>query len=402
MATFSYEAIDLSGKRVKGSIEAEDVEGVKQELRKLNVTPSVIKKQGLLSKDLNIEIGGYPKARDLSVFCRQFVSMFRAGVPMIDALRMLGESTENKKLQKAIESVRINVEKGETLSSALSEHPRIFPELMVSLTAAGEASGSLDISMERMATQLEQSTKTRAAVKKAMTYPVVVLSVAVIVMIVLLVKVIPSYTSMFEELDAKLPKITVMVKGASDFIQAKWYVVLVAVIALVVGIKTFVQTNMGKHVVGKIILSIGPVRNLSQKSNSAMMARTLSTLISSGIPLTEAVDIVSGIMKNVYYKEALEEAKNQIAIGQPLSVPLEDSGLFPPMVYYMTRIGEETGNSEEMLDKLAEYYEEEVNGAVAGLMSFMEPLIIILLAGVVGIIIAACLLPMMSMYEAVG
>ena len=402
MATFAYEALDKKGATVKGTVEAENIDLARAEIKNQGVTLLDIKEQGVLNKEINIDIGGKPKPRDLSVFCRQFVSMLRAGVTILDALKMLGDATENKKLKEAINGVRVATEKGDTLSSAVAEYPKVFPELMVNMIAAGEASGSLDVALDRMATQFERSAKTGAMVKKAMIYPIVVCIVAIVVVIVMLVVVIPSYMEMFKDLGTDLPGITKAVVAASDFIMDRWYILLPIIIAIVVAVMSFGKTDTGKHVFGKAAIKIPAVSNLVVKSASAQMARTLSTLLAAGIPLVEAVEIVSQIMTNIYFREALEDAKSEVMVGQPLSRPLETCGLFPPMVYYMTRIGEETGNNEEMLDKLADYYEDEVEMAVAGLMSAMEPAIIVVLAGVVGVILGACMAPMLTMYESLG
>lgn len=402
MATFAYEALDKKGATVKGTVEAENIDLARAEIKNQGVTLLDIKEQGVLNKEINIDIGGKPKPRDLSVFCRQFVSMLRAGVTILDALKMLGDATENKKLKEAINGVRVATEKGDTLSSAVAEWPKVFPELMVNMIAAGEASGSLDVALDRMATQFERSAKTGAMVKKAMIYPIVVCIVAIVVVIVMLVVVIPSYMEMFKDLGTDLPGITVAVMNASNFVIDKWFILLPIVIAIVVAVLSFSKTDTGKHFFGKLAIKIPAVSNLVVKSASAQMARTLSTLLAAGIPLVEAVEIVSQIMTNIYFREALEDAKSEVTIGQPLSRPLETCGLFPPMVYYMTRIGEETGNNEEMLDKLADYYEDEVEMAVAGLMSAMEPAIIVVLAGVVGVILGACMAPMLTMYESLG
>ena len=402
MATFAYEALDKKGATVKGTVEAENIDLARAEVKNQGVTLLDIKQQGALNKEINIDIGGKPKPRDLSVFCRQFVSMLRAGVTILDALKMLGDATENKKLKEAINGVRVATEKGDTLSSAVAEWPKVFPELMVNMIAAGEASGSLDVAMDRMATQFERSAKTGAMVKKAMIYPIVVCIVAIVVVIVMLVVVIPSYMEMFKDLGTDLPGITKAVMAASNFIMNKWFILLPIVIAIVVAVMSFSKTDTGKHVFGKVAIKIPAISNLVVKSASAQMARTLSTLLAAGIPLVEAVEIVSQIMTNIYFREALEDAKSEVMIGQPLSRPLETCGLFPPMVYYMTRIGEETGNNEEMLDKLADYYEDEVEMAVAGLMSAMEPAIIVVLAGVVGVILGACMAPMLTMYESLN
>ncbi len=354
----------------------------------------------MLTKDISIDFGGKPTARDLAVFCRQFASITRAGVTIIETLNMLADSTENKKMQKAIYAVRADVEKGESFADSMAQHPAVFSELLVQMARAGEASGSLDTAMERMATQFEKSAKTHALVKKAMIYPIVVACVAVAVVIVMLVFVIPRYMDMFEQLDAELPGITLAVIALSNFIKDNWFIIIPVVIAIVFAIKTYAKTNSGKHVFGKLQLKIPAIKNLVVKSACAQMARTLSTLLTAGVPLIEAVDIVADTMTNIWFKETLKDALEQIMVGVPLSQPLQTSGLFPPMVYHMLRIGEEAGSTEEMLNKLADYYEEEVEMAVQSLMAAMEPMIIIVLAGVVGILIAAVMAPMVNMYAA--
>ena len=400
MASYGYEAVDKTGKIVKGSIEADNEEKAKAEIKQQGLTLMEIKAQSALTKDINIQIGGKPKPRDLSVFCRQFVAMTKAGVSILEALRMLSEQTENQKLREATDGVRVSVEKGETLARSLAEYPKVFPSLLVNMVAAGESSGSLDVALERMAVQFEKSAKTKSLVKKAMIYPAVLCIVMVAVVIVMLVVVIPNYVNMFADMDAELPGITKAVMVASDFIIGKWFILVPAIVVIVLAIRAFAKTDAGRHVFHGLKLKIPAMKNLEVKSASAMMARTLSTLMAAGVPLIEAVDIVANTMENVYFKEALDNCKNEIIIGQPLSRPLEEGGLFPPMVYHMTRIGEEAGNTEEMLTKLADYYDEEVEMAVQSLMAAMEPAIIVVMAGVVGVLIGACMAPMLSMYEA--
>lgn len=400
MADWGYVAIDKSGKEIKGSTQGNSEEQITRELKSQGLIVLEVTEQNVMTKDITFDFGGAPTPRDLGVFCRQFSSIMRAGVTIIDALNMLAESTENKKMQTALYAVRADVEKGETFGDSLAKHPKVFSELMIQMARAGEASGSLEISMERMAVQFERSAKTKALIKKAMIYPIVVAIVAVAVVVVMLVVVIPSYMEMFEQLDTKLPGITLMVVAMSDFIQSYWYILVPVIIAIVFAIKTFAGTYTGKHVFGKLQLKIPAVQNLVVKSAAALMARTLSTLLSAGVPLIEAVDIVSDTMTNIWFKEALKNAVQEIMVGAPLSQPLRNSGLFPPMVYHMIRIGEEAGSTEEMLDRLADYYEEEVELAVQSLMAAMEPAIIIVLAGIVGVLIGAVLAPMVTMYSA--
>lgn len=403
MASYSYEALDIkTNKVVKGSIEADNPEKARNEVKKLGYTPLEVKEQGLLDKDINIDFSKKPGPRDLSVFCRQFVSMIRAGVTLLDALRMLADSTENKKLKAAVQAMRTSVEKGELLSVAVKENADVFPSLMENMVAAGEASGSLDIAIERMANQYERSSKTQGLIKKAMIYPIVLVVVMIAVVIVMLVKVIPSYVDMFDDLGTELPGITVAVMKMSDGLMEYWMIIVPIIIAIVVAVMQFAKSTSGQYFFGKLALKIPAVSNLVVKSASAQMARTLSTLLAAGIPLVEAVDIVANIMTNLYFRDALTDARDEITIGQPLSRPLEDCGLFPPMVYYMVRIGEETGNTEDMLDTLANYYEEEVELAVQGLMAAMEPAIIIVMAGIVGVLLGACMAPMLTMYDALN
>lgn len=400
MASWGFVAIDKGGKEIKGSKEADSEEQVLRELKAQGLIVLDVTEQNALTKDISIDIGGKPSARDLSVFCRQFASITRAGVTIIEALRMLAEATENKKMKKALMNVRADVEKGETFADSLAKHPGVFPELLIQMARAGESSGSLETSMERMAVQFEKSAKTKALVKKAMIYPIIVMIVAIAVVIVMLVVVIPSYTEMFDQLGAELPGITLAVIAMSDFVKNYWFIIIPVVIAVVFALKAYAKTYSGKHLFGKLQLKIPAVKNLIVKNASAMMARTLSTLLTAGVPLNEAVGIVADTMTNIWFKEALQEATEQIMIGVPLSQPLQNCGLFPPMVYYMIRIGEEAGSTEEMLNKLADYYEEEVELAVQSLMAAMEPMIIIVLAVVVGGLIAAVMAPMMTMYEA--
>ena len=400
MATWGYVAVDKSGKEIKGSRDADSREAATRELKNQGLIVLEVNEQSALTKDINIDIGGKPTPRDLAVFCRQFAAITRAGVTIIQTLNMLAEQTENVKMQKALYAVRADVEKGESFADSLAQHPKVFPELLIQMARAGEASGSLETAMERMATQFEKSAKTQALIKKAMIYPIVVALVAVAVVIVMLVFVIPRYMDMFDELGVDLPAITRMVVSLSNFVQGFWYIIIPAIIAVVVVFRMWAQTYTGKHVLGKLALKVPAIANLVTKSASALMARTLSTLLTAGVPLVEAVDIVADTMGNVWFKEALKNAVEQIMIGVPLSQPLQTSGLFPPMVYHMVRIGEEAGSTEDMLNKLADYYEEEVEMAVQSLMAAMEPMIIIVLACIVGVLIGAVMAPMVTMYAA--
>ena len=290
MATYGYKAITKAGKEVKGSLEADNKDLAMAELRRQELTVIDLGEQSFLTKDIDIQIGGWPKARDLSVMCRQFVSMTKAGVSILESLKMLCEQTENKRLQDALKEVRISVEKGETLADSMAEHPKVFPGIMVNMVAAGEASGSLETALDRVAVQLEKSHKTQAMVKKAMIYPIAVCIVAIIVTIVMLVKVIPSYEEMFSQIGGELPWITQFYVNLSHAIINYWFIIVPVIIAIVMGIKYFAKTDLGKHVFGKIAIKIPIFGKLTVKTASSMMARTMSTLLGAGVPLIEAVE----------------------------------------------------------------------------------------------------------------
>lgn len=399
MATFGYTVIDKFGKEIKGNIESESEEKARHELKKNGNIIIDVQEQGVLSKDIKISFGGKPKPRDMSVYCRQFVSMLKAGVTIIDTLKMLSEQTENKNLKAATNAVRASIEKGETLAHSLAQFPQVFPPLMIHLVAAGEASGSLEIALDRMATQFEKSAKIKSLVSKAMIYPIAVLVIALVVVVVMLVAVIPNYADMFEDMGTDLPGITKAVQAMSNFLIQKWFIIVPVIVGIVIFIISYLKTESGKHLYGKLTIKLPVVSNMTIKSASSMMARTLSTLLAAGVSLNDSVEIAAGTMNNVWFKEALLATKDEIMIGVPLSRPLETCGLFPPMVYHMVKIGEEAGNTEEMLEKLADYYDEEVEMAVQSLIAVMEPLIIVVLAGVVIPLVGACLAPMMTMYE---
>lgn len=400
MASYGYEAINKMGKEVKGSMDADSIEQAREKLKQQGFIVISLKEESLLTKDINISLGKKVSARDMSVFCRQFVSMSRAGVSIMECLNLLREQTENDYLAKAIAQVHADVQKGESLADSMRKQDKVFSNLMVTTVAAGEESGSLDISLERMATQFEKSAKTAAMVKKAMIYPIVVGILAVGIIVLMLTFVIPQYTDMFVDLGTELPGITKAVVAASDFLLAYWYIVLPIVFAVVMVIRWYLKTPAGKLLTSQLAIRIPMFRNLTVKSACSQLARTLSTLIAAGVSLVDAVEITANTMQNVLFRDAMLEARDEIIKGVPLSEPLQMSGLFPPMLYHMVRIGEESGSTEEMLTKLADYYDEEVEMATQSLMAAMEPMIIIVLAGIVCVLLGAIMAPMMTMYSA--
>ena len=403
MPSFGYVAVNPLGKIKKGSIEAEDLEQARAFLKRSDLTAIELKEQGILTKDIDLPFLNRVKARDLGVFCRQFVSIVSAGIPIYAALTMLASQTQNVRLKKAILDTHSQIEKGESLSDALRLHsPDIFPAMMINMVAAGEASGNLEKAFARLADHFEKGSRIRGAVKKAMVYPTIVLVVVIAVVALMMVMVIPSFTSVFVDMDMELPWITKIVMSFSDWMVLHWWKLFLVIFAVVFLLILFGKTDKGRHFFGKLMMKMPLFGDMTIKSASANFARTLSTLVSSGLPMLDSLEITAKNMNNIYFKEAVLYCRDEAATGANLSTPLENSSLFPPMVYHMTGIGEETGDLEEMLDRLADYYDEEVEAATKALIAALEPAIILLMAGIVGIVVCAILLPMFSMYDALG
>ncbi|MDD6504841.1 MAG: type II secretion system F family protein, partial [Lachnospiraceae bacterium] len=327
MADFNYLVIDpTTGKEKKGNIQAETKDVAMQQLKSQGLAVISLEKANALTKEINISFGSSIKPRDLSVFCRQFISMVKAGVTILDTLNMLTEQTENKTMAKAIEGVHAEIQKGETLSDALAKYPKVFPDIMVSMVAAGEASGKIDVAFERMAEHFEKSAKMKAMIKKASVYPIMVAIVALAVVVVMLVKVIPAYEDMFEQMGGQLPAITRAVVAMSDSLMAYWYIYLIVVVGIVIGYKVFAQTVTGQIVLGKLARKAPVFGKLNVKNASSNFARTLSTLVYSGLPMMEALAITANTMSNYIYKQALIKAREEISKGIPLSEPIMDCG----------------------------------------------------------------------------
>lgn len=402
MPVFDYEAIDQNGRKKKGSLEGNDIQAVKNSLKTQGLVPVSVQKQTILTKDLDISIGKQVSSKELAIFCRQFSSIINAGVTIVSALEMLYEQSENKYLSKAVREVQTAVEKGESLAEGMRSQPKVFPEILVNMIEAGEASGSLDVAFDRMTTHFEKSDTLKSTVKNAMIYPVVVIIVSIAVVILMMVKVVPSFLDMFEQVDGELPAITKMVIAISNFITSHGLFLSLVLVSVIAVFCIYKNSDKGRYQLSVLALKLPFIGKLVRKSSAATFTRTLSTLLASGISLIEAVEITAKVVDNQVFKEVLLQAKDEVERGVALSEPLEASGVFPPMVYRMIRIGEETGNMESMLDKVADFYEEDVENATKALMTIMEPLIIIVLALVVGTIMLAVMSPMFELYNSVS
>ena len=399
MAQFSYKAIDKAGKNKKGNIEAENIEKARAQLKAQGFSIVELGEASALSKDINISFGKKKvKVRDLGVFCKQFKSILQAGIGIVDALEMLSQQTNSKVLKESLRNVKDNVQKGDTLTSAMKKEGTVFPNLLINMVEAGEASGSLEVALDRMSTHFDKDARLKGLVKKAMMYPIVLLVVTIIIVVIMLVKVLPGFASTFASMGSDLPAYTKFVMGMSDSLIKTWYIYVIAIAAIVFAYKAYVRTYNGARTVAKIITKIPVLGDLIVKTECARFSRTLSTLLAAGMPLIEAIQTTGRTLDNILFKDALEEAAIQVQRGAPLSAPLKASGIFPNMVLHMLSIGEESGNVEDMLDNVAEYYDEEVTLATDAATALMEPLIIVVMAVVVVGIIAAVYAPVLDMY----
>jgi type IV pilus assembly protein PilC len=402
MNSYSYLVINKKGKVQKGSIEAIDEEKAKFLLKAEGFLPVSLEKQSFLNKDINITVGNPVKSRDLSVFCRQFVSILTAGVSVVNALDLLTQQTENKVLSEAIKEVQTSVEKGEGLADVMREQKKVFPSILTNMVKAGEASGDLETVFERLAIHFEKETKLKLQMKKALIYPIIVGLVAVAVLVVMMLFVVPNFMAMFTDMNIDMPFMTRLVIRVSDFMVTRWYVLIVVAACIIIGFSLYKKSTAGRETLGRIAYKVPFYGKFIMKSISARLTRTLCTLLAAGIPVIEALDITARTMDNVVAKDALLLAKEDVAKGIPLSIPIKNAGIFPPMLYQMIKIGEESGDIESMLEKVADYYDEEVEAAAQRLTAVLEPAIIIFLAFVVGIIIMAIMQPMLAMYEGLG
>ena len=400
MPGFNYTAINRNGKRVRSSLDASSIETAKSSLRGAGYTILDIKEQTTLNRDIEIPFLGNPKAKDMAVFCRQFVSILRAGVSVASVLAMLGQQTSNKKLRAAIREMQADVEKGEALASSMRRHPKIFPAILVNMVSAGEASGNLEESFRQMELYFERSKRTKSKVTSAMIYPCVLIVVMIVVLIVMMTKIIPNFLKAFEDMDAELPKLTQGVMAVCEWFKSWWWVPLLVLAVLIVGGVLFHRTNKGKHFFGWLARKTPVVGNLTVKTACATFCRTMEVLIGSGLTLTDSMDLAASNMGNIYYLEAIRDARALVAEGTPLRESLVRTGIFPPMVSNLVGVGEETGDLQSMMGKVADYYDEEVDEATKKLLNLMEPAIIIFMAVFVVIIVLAIYLPMINMTKA--
>ncbi len=400
MPNFTYTAMDKAGKTTKGKLEAKSKESALQTLKDNQLYPIEVIAETKWTADLSI--GARVTTRDLTIFCQQFEAVLKAGISVLEALHLLQEQTENKYFKGIISDLYNSVEQGEALSKSMAKHPKVFPNILINMVAAGELSGNLEIALDRMAVHFQKEYDMNQNVKKATTYPIVVAVIAVAVIVILLVVVIPTFVDMFSQLGQELPLTTRMLIGISNFMIQRWYIVILVVGSIVTGFIMFAKSENGGKLLNRIFLRVPVFGPVNTKIVASRFSRTLSTLLASGLPLLEALEVVSKVVDNQFVEDGLLHTKEQVSKGVPLSKPIQEMNVFPPMITHMVRIGEDTGQLEPILNNVADFYDREVETAVSQLTTMLEPAIIVFLAVVVGFVVISIIQPMFQMYNSIG
>ena len=400
MPTFSYSARPATGGEMQtGELDLPTKDEVLAHLHRQKLIPVSVREK---PKELTISFGTGITMRDIVIFTRQFATMINSGLPLVQSLDILAEQTENQALRKTISEVLYDVESGHTLADAMGKHPKVFTDLYVNMVAAGEAGGILDTILLRLATFLEKNDALIRKIKGAMIYPGVILSVAAAAIVILLIFVIPTFQSMFESAGIPLPLPTQIVIGMSAFLQAWWWACGVGLIAAVVGIRQFYQTDNGELLIDRILLAMPILGDLQRKAAVARFTRTLGTLVSSGVSILEGLEITARTSGNAIVEDAIMATRRSVEEGKTIAEPLKGTDVFPDMVVQMVAVGEQTGALETMLTKIADFYEDEVDEATANLLALLEPIMIFFLGVVIGGIVISMYLPMFDLITKIG
>lgn len=395
---YAWEGLDRKGTVIKGESSGASIALVRAQLRKQGISPGKIKKRSapLFKKGKKI------KPMDIALFTRQMATMMRAGVPLLQSFDIIGEGNENPNMRKLVDEVKQEVAAGNSFASSLRKKPEYFDDLYCNLVDAGEQAGALETLLDRVATYKEKTEALKAKIKKAMTYPIAVVIVAIIVTGILLIKVVPQFQSVFAGFGAQLPAFTLMVVGLSEAVQAWWYIMLIAFIAAAFAFKRAMKTSQKfRNGVDRAMLKVPILGPILYKSAVARYARTLSTTFAAGVPLVEALTSVSGATGNVIFRNAVDSIKADVSSGTQLNVSMRTTGVFPSLAIQMTAIGEESGALDDMLDKVAGFYEVEVDNMVDNLTSLLEPIIMSVLGVLVGGLVIAMYLPIFQLGNAV-
>ena len=397
--TYTYRVRDRRGSLVTGEMLADSPALVINRLREMNYVPLEIKaKKAGLQREITLRPGRV-KLKDLAVFSRQFATMVNSGLPLLRTLTILEEQTESSQLRKVLGEIRLDVERGNSLSGALGRHPRTFPALYVAMCRAGEAAGTLDQVLLRLADTMEKEVSLRQKVKSAMTYPIVVFCMVVLILIAMLVFVVPTFKDLYSSLGGTLPLPTRILLSVSDGFRKYFWVVGLLAIAMVWLFRRWIKTDRGRRAFDRFKLRLPIFGQLFQKTALARFSRTLSVLSRSGVPILQALDIVSDTVKNEVVADAVRDVQAGVKEGESVAAPLGKHKVFPPMVVQMMAVGEETGALDTMLEKIADFYDEEVASTVESLTSLIEPIMIAIVGGTVGVIVISLYLPLFRIIE---
>jgi type IV pilus assembly protein PilC len=398
VAEFAYDAINSQGLLTRGVISAPDVSSAREQLQARGLLPSSLAEKAAAGEDGFGSMFKKIKPKSLQVFARQLATMIEAGVSVVAALVTLEEQTDDKYLQQVVGEVRADVESGMIFSRALARHPKVFNRLFVAMVAAGESSGTLDIVLDRVATQIEKDTKIKRRVKSAMIYPAVVLSFATLVLIFMLMFIVPVFQKVFDELNGQLPAPTRVIIAMSHALRGYWFIIFPTIGLIVYLLRRLKRTQEGTRAWDRFKLRLPmKIGDVVQKVALARVSRTLATLVAAGVDIITSLDIAAGTAGNWVLESALNNTSTRVGEGLPISVPLAEDEIFPPMVSQMVKIGEETGELDKMLSKIADFYEDEVDASIASLTSIIEPLLMICVGAMVGTIVIAMYLPMFKL-----
>ncbi|MBI5511331.1 MAG: type II secretion system F family protein [Deltaproteobacteria bacterium] len=401
MPVFIWEARQRTGESLRGEMDAANPQIVLQRLRSQNLQGAKVKKKPM-QLSLKLPGSGAITTKELVVFTRQFATMIDAGLPLVQCLDILGSQMENPEFRRVLQDVKAGVESGGTLADSLKKHPKVFDRLFVNLVAAGEAGGVLDTILNRLAQYIEKNMKLVKQVKSAMVYPTLVIGVSGAVTVVLLVFVIPIFQKMFQDFGSALPAPTQMVVDMSEFTRRNIIWILLAIAGLVLGFRAFLRNTTGREIFDRVLLKAPGVGPLVQKVAVAKFTRTLGTMLSSGVPILEALEIVAATAGNTVVERGLRVVRAKISEGKTMAQPLSEIPVFPPMVVQMISVGESSGAMDTMLNKIADFYDDEVDAAVGTMMAMLEPLIMAFLSVVLGGLVISMYLPVFSMAGAVG
>jgi type IV pilus assembly protein PilC len=401
MPSFVWKGRNLAGQTQSGVLTVDSREDVLAFLRKSRIiATSVREKQQDVKFKLPMRKG--VGSREMAVFTRQFATMIDSGLPLVQCLEILSKQATNEFFRKTIEEVTSDVEAGSTLNEALARHPAVFDGLFVHMVNAGEAGGILDTILARLATYIEKSDSLRRKVKSALTYPAVVLTVAVGVTVFMLTAIIPTFARLFADFGAELPLPTKIVLAMSNSLRATWWMMILGAVGAVIGLKRYYKTDAGRHQIDRLMLRIPVLGDVLKKASVARFTRTLGTLVSSGVPILKGLEITAETAGNVILSDAIKETRNSIGQGETIAGPLAKCDVFPPMVVQMIAVGEETGALDAMLGKIADFYDDEVDTAVATLTSVIEPVLIVIMGVIVGGMVVAMYMPMFEMVKAIA